>query len=54
MTDKIEELKEEISRLEEEYERAQARSMFDKKTADRIYRKLKNKRKELKTLEEQS
>ncbi|MFH2054859.1 MAG: hypothetical protein ABIJ61_02765 [bacterium] len=51
MSDKIEELKEEIARLEEEYERAQARSLFDKKGADRVYTKLKNRRKELKALE---
>jgi hypothetical protein len=52
VADKIEVLKEEIERLEEEYQRAQARSMFDKKAADRVYTKLKNKRKELKALEE--
>lgn len=52
MSDKIAELKEEIERLEEEYQRAQSRSMFDKKAADHVYTKLKNKRKELKALEE--
>lgn len=52
MADKIEQLKEEIEQLEKEYELAQKRSLFDKKGADHLYKKLKSKRKELKELEE--
>ena len=48
---KIAALKEEIEALEKEYADAQRRSMFDPKLADHIYKKLKNKRKELKELE---
>ncbi|MCK4857022.1 MAG: hypothetical protein KAT58_03545 [candidate division Zixibacteria bacterium] len=52
MSDKNETLKGEIEALEKEYEIAQARSMFDKKQADHLYKRLKKKRKELKELEE--
>jgi len=49
--DKIKQLKEEIELLEQEYAQAQKRSLFDPKMADHIYKKLKDKRKELKKLE---
>jgi esterase/lipase len=52
MPDKIEQIKAEIEQLEKEYELAQKRSLFDKKQADHIYKKLKSKRKELKGLEQ--
>ncbi len=50
--EKIEKLRQEIESLEQEYERANFGSMFDKSKQDTLYKKLKKKRKELKKLEE--
>jgi len=53
MSDSISALEREIEILEQEYEQAQARQMFDPKQAEHLYKKLKKKRKELKELQEQ-
>ena len=50
--EKIEKLRQEIEKLEEEYERANFGNMFNKSKQDSLYKKLKKKRKELKALEE--
>ena len=50
MSDSIGALEREIEILEQEYEQAQARQMFDPKQADHLYKKLKKKRKELKEM----
>jgi chaperonin cofactor prefoldin len=49
---KIEKLREEIEKLEEEYERANFGNMFDPAKQDKLYRKIKKKKKELKALED--
>jgi len=41
----------EIARLEEEYQQAQANPMTDRKLVDHIYKRLKKAKKELKELE---
>ncbi len=51
MSDSIAALEKEIEILEQEYEQAQARKMFDPRQADVLYKKLKKKRKELKELQ---
>jgi len=48
---KIEKLKEEIEKLEEEYDRANFGNMFDRSKQDTLYKKIKKKKKELKSLE---
>jgi hypothetical protein len=52
--ERIEKLRNEIERLEEEYDRANFGNMFDKSKQDSLYKKLRKKRKELKELEESS
>ena len=47
MPTNINALKKEIELLQEEYELARARTMFDKKQVDHVYKKLKKKKKEL-------
>ncbi|MBU1320008.1 MAG: hypothetical protein KKG33_08150 [candidate division Zixibacteria bacterium] len=50
--EKIEKLRDEIEKLEEEYNRTNLDKVFDKGRHDQVYKKLKKKRKELKELEE--
>jgi len=50
--DKIEKLRDEIVKLEEEYNRTNLDRLFDKSRQSQVYKKLKKKRKELKELEE--
>jgi peptidoglycan hydrolase CwlO-like protein len=52
MMDKKKELREEIERLEKEYEHIQAKPVPDKKKTDHLYKRLKKARKELKELDE--
>jgi hypothetical protein len=49
--EKIEKLREEIERLEAEYERAGFGKMLDRTKQEHLYQKLKKKRKELKELQ---
>jgi len=50
--EKIDKLKDEIEKLEEEYNKTNLERVFDKGRHDQVYKKLKKKRKELKELEE--
>lgn len=50
--EKIEKLRSEIEKLEEEYNRTNLDRVFDKSRQSQVYKKLKKKRKELKELEE--
>ena len=50
--EKIEKLRQEIERLEAQYEQANFGSMFDRSKQNQLYKKIKKKKKELKTLDE--
>lgn len=50
--DKIDKLRDEIEKLEEEYNKTSLDRVFDRGRHDQVYKKLKKKRKELKELEE--
>lgn len=50
--EKLEKLRQEVERLEEEYNRTNFGNIFDKTKQDHLYKKLKKKKKELKELEE--
>lgn len=49
--DKIEKLREEIDHLEEQYDQANFGNMFDPTKQDKLYKKIKKKKRELKQLE---
>lgn len=50
--EKIEKLRQEIERLETQHARANFGSMFDRSKQSQLYKKIKKKKKELKTFEE--
>ena len=50
--ERIEKLRQEIEKLEEEHNRANFGNMLDRSKQDSLYKKLKKKKKELKALEE--
>ncbi len=49
--DKIEKLREELDHLEKQYDEANFGNMFDPSKQDKLYKKIKKKRRELKQLE---
>jgi len=50
--EQYEHLRQEIERLEAQHEQANFGSMFDRSKQSQLYKKIKKKKKELKTLEE--